>query len=171
MDYIQVLHLGLGEVNRSARLKSPIEFQALRGGRTAYGYPATLLPQICEVFLKARDHEILLLTQQHIAERAEILIRGLATVGIIGLVDEATVYQEIRSRRALATILEKFIAKELQSWTKTFPYEFYEHIFRLKGWTGPDGVKKPSVIGYYTNYFVYDRLARVCLINSKKRTL
>lgn len=31
-------------------------------------------------------------------------------MGIIGLVDEATGYQEIRAKSALATILEKFIA-------------------------------------------------------------
>ena len=80
-------------------------------------------------------------------------------VGIIALVDEATGYQRIREERALATILEKFIAQELQPLTKTFPYAFYEQIFRLKGWPGPDGVKRPSVIGHYTNDFVYSRLA------------
>ena len=47
------------------------------------------------------------------------------------MVDEATGYEEIRARRALATILEKFIIKELRPWTRTFPYEFYEQIFRL----------------------------------------
>ena len=65
----------------------------------------------------------------------------------------------MRSERALATILEKFIAKELQSWTKTFQYEFYQHIFRLKGWPGPDGTRRPAVIGHYTNDIVYARLA------------
>ena len=85
-------------------------------------------------------------------------MRGLATVGIITLVDEATGYQRIQER-ALAKILEKFIDNELQKWTKTFPYEFYKQIFRLRGWKGPNGVKRPQVIGHYTNDFVYDRLA------------
>ena len=129
-----------------------------RGGRGAIGYDARLLPQVCEVYLKAREAGALLAAQMRVAERAEILIRGLATVGIIALVDEATGYQRIREERALSTILEKFIAKELQPWTKTFPYEFYEQIFRLKGWPGPDGAKRPSVIGHYTNDIVYDRL-------------
>ena len=61
-----------------------------------------------------------------------ILNRGLRRIGIIGLVDEATGYQRIREERALVTILEKFIDKELQPWTRTFPYEFYEQIYRLK---------------------------------------
>ena len=65
----------------------------------------------------------------------------------------------IRARRALATILERFIAKELQPWTKTFPYEFYELIYKLKGWSGPDGHRRTPLIGHYTNDFVYQRLA------------
>ena len=129
-----------------------------RGGRGAIGYDAKSLPQVCEVYLKARDARALLPNQMHIAAQSDILMRGLATVGVIALVDEATGYQRIREERALSTILEKFIAKELQPWTKTFPYEFYEQIFRLKGWPGPDGAKRPSVIGHYTNDIVYDRL-------------
>src|SRR3989344_2203269 len=38
----------------SAPLSSPIEFQPPHGGRTAFSVPATLLPQICDVWLKAR---------------------------------------------------------------------------------------------------------------------
>ena len=93
------------------------------------------------------------------AKRADILIRGLAIVGIIALVDEVTSYQRLREERALATILEKFIAKELQPWTRTFPYEFYNQIFRLKGWPGPEGTKRPVIIAQYTNDIVYERLA------------
>ena len=140
-------------------LKSPIRFVPPQGGRNAFGYPATLLPEICDAYLIARAAGDLQGQQMHVAARCELLVRGLARVGIIALVDEATGYQEIRARYALATILEKFIAAELQSWTKTFPYAFYEQIFRLKGWSGPDGVKRPSVIGHYTNDFVYARLA------------
>lgn len=39
----------------SAPLFSPIEFRPLHGGRTAFGVPATLLPDICDVWLKARE--------------------------------------------------------------------------------------------------------------------
>ena len=140
-------------------LDSPMIFTNPGGGGVAYGYPATLLVNICNAILEARDAGMLKSNQMHISRRADILMRGLATVGIIALVDEATGYQQLREERALATILEKFIAKELQPWTKTFPYEFYKQIFRLKGWAGPTGVKKPSVIGHYTNDFVYSRIA------------
>ena len=57
----------------------------------------------------------------------------------------------------------------MQPWTKAFPPEFYEQIFRLKGWPEPDGVKRPSVIGHYTNDMVYDRLAPGVLEELKQR--
>lgn len=138
-------------------LDNPIRFLTPNG--IGHGYPASILVDLCTAVLSARDARALKTNQAHIASRADILIRGLATVGIIALVDEVTGYQRMRSERALATILEKFIAKELQSWTKTFQYEFYQHIFRLKGWPGPDGTRRPAVIGHYTNDIVYARLA------------
>lgn len=138
---------------------TPVEFQAPSRGPVAYGYRAEMLPRVCEVYLAARDAGALLPSQEHIATQAEILIRGLATVGVIALVDEVTGYQRIREERALATILEKLIAKELQPWTKTFPYEFYQLIYDLRGWTGPHGHKRTPQIGKDTNDIVYERLA------------
>ena len=155
--------------NLAAALNSPIEFQPPSGGRTAYGYPAVLLVDMCDAVLRAHDAGALRKNQLHIAKRADILVRALATVGIIALVDEATGYQRMRSERALATILEEFIAKELQPWTRTFPYEFYQQIFRLKGWPGPNGTKRPSVIGHYTNDIVYARLAPGVLVELKQK--
>ena len=43
-------------------------------------------------------------------------MRGLATVGVIALVDEATGYQRIREKRALATILETKTAATHHQW-------------------------------------------------------
>ena len=88
----------------------PIPFRALSGGSVGHGYSALLLPQVCDVYLKAREAKALRASQLHIAKRAEVLMRGLATVGVIALVDEVTGYQQLRAERALATILERFIA-------------------------------------------------------------
>lgn len=60
----------------------------------------------------------------HIASQAEILMRGFARVGIVALIDEVTGYQRDRKRDALAAILEKYIAKEMRPWLKTFQLEF-----------------------------------------------
>jgi hypothetical protein len=89
-----------------------------------------------------------------------MLIRGFARVGIISLVDEATGYQRDRAKDALARILEAFIAKELQPWIKTFPDDFYEELFRLRGLDFPrDTVRRPQYFGHLTNDIVYKRLA------------
>lgn len=139
---------------------TPIIFRNLRGMR-AYGYRAEIIPEVCNVYLAARDAQVLTQRQIHIAKRCEILIRGFATVGIIALVDEATGYQDVRARKALEKILEAYISNQLLKWAKTFPDEFYKEIFRLKGWKysllGFD--KRPQIIGKYTNDLVYARLA------------
>ena len=56
----------------------------------------------------------------------------------------------------------------MQPWTKTFPLEFYEHICRLKKWPGVNAIKRPSIIGRYTNDYVYDLLAPGVLEELKK---
>lgn len=138
----------------------PVVFRPTTGGR-ANGYRAELLPAICEIYLAARAAGKLPSNQTHIARQAEVLIRGLATVGIIALVDEATGYQEIRTKDALSRILEAFVAKELQPWVRTFPADFYREMFRLRGVPefSPGSVRRPQYFGGLTNDIVYDRLA------------
>ena len=145
-----------------------IRFKPPRGG-PAVGYKAELLPQVCEVYLKARDAGVLIASQMRTAAACEILIRGLAHVGIIALVDEATGYQSIRHRRALQKIIEKYISQELRSWAKIFPNEFYSEIYRLQGWDGPEGSKRYPVIGRYTNNLIYERLAPGVLAELKRK--
>lgn len=148
----------------------PIAFRAPNGTR-ANGYRAELLPDVCEIYLKARDADRLAPNQRPVAKQAEILMRGLATVGIIALVDEATGYQELRAKNDLVRILEEFIAKELQPWVKTFPDDFYREMFRLRGLVFPtDTVKRPQYFGVLTNDIVYSRLAPGVLSELKRLT-
>ncbi|GAA4066283.1 P63C domain-containing protein [Agromyces indicus] len=140
-------------------LAQPVSFR-LPSGVRANGYRADLLPTICEIYLAARSENALPPNQRHIAAQAELLVRALAHVGIIALVDEATGYQEIRTKDALSRILEAFVAKELQPWVKTFPPEYYREMFRLRGIEyDPMSVQRPQYFGTLTNDIVYDRLA------------
>ena len=137
----------------------PIMFRPV-SGRRAFGYKADLLPKVCEVYLRARDAGALFQSQQKFAVACDLLMRGLAHVGIVALVDEATGYQEVRDRQALQKILDKYITDELSKWTLTFPDEFYQQLFRLKELEYPTaGGRKPSYVGHWTNDIVYDRLA------------
>ena len=131
-----------------------------RGSSTvAHGYRADFLPLLCNVFLDAKEAGVLLIRQQHIWERCRILSRGFAIVGITALIDEATGYQEVRDRLALQKILDRYLRKELASWAKRFPDEFYQQMFRLKGWEWRGmGLKRPRIVGLYTADVVYQRL-------------
>ncbi|MBT4513248.1 MAG: hypothetical protein HOC20_13695 [Chloroflexi bacterium] len=141
------------------KISNPIIFNNLTGVRSQ-GFEADILVDICKAVLKARDQGSLTKSQVFLATQASVLLHAFAKVGVIALVDEATGYQDFRVKDALARILEKFIAEEYRAWTKTFPDDFYREIFRLKGWPwDPKSVKRPSVIGHYTNDIIYDRLA------------
>jgi hypothetical protein len=74
-------------------------------------------------------------------------------------VDEATGYEKVRPQNALQRYLEILVRKELAAWAKKFPDEFYENIYRLKGWPWPGmGKNRYSVVAYYTRDLVYERL-------------
>ena len=104
-------------------LLEPIPYRPRTGGK-AYGYRAEILPMVCDVYLEARKAKRLTSNQEPVAHICEILVRGLAKVGIIALVDEATGYQQVREKRALQVKLQAFIAEDMQKWVKTFPDEF-----------------------------------------------
>jgi len=150
--------------------KSPIKFK-LPGGGTAFGYEATILVDICDMIIQAAKAGVLLKQQLHIADRAEVLFRGFAKVGIIALVDEATGYQAIRERNALYKILEAYISPTLLPWAKRFPDEFYKEMFRLNDWPyDPESVKRPGVIGTWTNKLIYEQLPEGVLEELKHKT-
>jgi len=152
-------------------VSTPKMYRDPRGGPVRVGLEASLLPKICEVWLKARDVGDLTKIQMPVAVRAEILMRGLAHTGIIALVDEVTGYQHVRAQDALTKILEAFIAKELQPYVPTFPPAYYTEIFRLRGMEYPkDTVQRPRYFGVLTNDIVYKRLAPGVLEELKRVT-
>jgi hypothetical protein len=135
----------------------PIDY--LDGSRVVRGYDASVLVAVCDVWLRAREAGALQAQQLAKAHQAEILTRALAQTGIIALIDEATGYQKVRPQHALQAYLEMVVRKELAAWAKRFPDEFYENIYKLKGWKWPGmGKNRYSVVAHYTNDLVYKRL-------------
>ncbi len=147
-------------------ITNPIAFRAQ--GQPAYGYESTILPELCDAVLAAREKEALHYQQEDIAQQCEILVRAFAKVGIIALVHEATGYQEYRERELLQEILKRYISDDLLAWVRTFPMEFYKQVFRLKGWNWNAGRMSP-IMGNIVNDLVYSRLAPGVLDELKKR--
>jgi hypothetical protein len=138
-------------------LSEPIVY--LSEGGPAYGIKAELIPQILDVWLKARDADKLTERQKPFAKLAEILARGLMTTGLIALIDEATGVQKLRSQQALAKFLEAYIAKELRKYAPAFPLTWFQEVCRLKGIPFPEDMKLPRYFGHIVNDLVWDRLA------------
>lgn len=128
-------------------------------GKVAHGIKAEIIPKICEVWLDAEEAGGLGSRQLQIAQKAKIMMRALAHVGIIALVDEATGYQGVRPQDALQAYLDKVLRTELAAWAKKFPDEFYENIYKLRGWPWP-GMRKNrfSVVAHYTRDLIYERI-------------
>lgn len=129
-------------------------------GRKAHGFEAEDIVDICKMYMQARKAGVLLPSQIHLAGQSEIIVLSLAKVGIAALIDEATGYQEVRDRKALQALLDRYLRQEYAAWTKRFPDEFFQEMFRLRDWVYPTvGNARPSVVGKYINDLVYERLA------------
>jgi hypothetical protein len=130
-------------------------------GKPVMGYRVDLLADICEVMMDAKEKGMLTLPRQLlIAEQCYLLWRGFGRIGLAALVDEATRYQDIRAKDALQQMLELYLRKELAAWVKRFPDEFYEELYRLRGWEWKGmGTNRISACANYTKDLIYDRVA------------
>jgi len=141
---------------------TPVEFVPLRGpgyqGK-AFGYKATLLPDVCWVYQDAMVAGKLLPSQTHIGNACRSFLKALTNHAINDLVDLATGFEDMRKRRAINKIIDQYVEKTARPWVKMFVLDFYRHIYRLNGWPfDPENTARPGVVGTWTND-IYDRLA------------
>lgn len=139
---------------------TPIKFLNQQG-QTVSGYLADLLPLVCDVYLRAREAGALTKSQLSIVDQAELIVRGLAKVGIYSLIDDATGFTSVRARDELQAILSAYISPELLPWTPRFPDVFYEQLHRVRGWPyRPGNPARNGYIGKLTRSLIYDPLPR-----------
>ena len=76
------------------KIENPIVFKPL-GGDPAHGYEGTILIEVCDAIIQARNEGALRASQIFLAAQAEMIIKGSAAkIGIMGLIDEATGYSD-----------------------------------------------------------------------------
>jgi len=124
---------------------------------TGSGYEATLLLDICDAYLRAREAGKLAPHEESIAKQAEIITRACAKVGIIALIDEATGFEAFKKKRDLQLKLQAFIAEDLQEWARMFPQDFWFELARLEG-IHYSARSRPLRWGKYIMAFVYDAI-------------
>lgn len=158
-------------------LSERVVFQRTGAGGSVsdtYGYDATILIDICDAILEAKNSGNLPESYLIYAKQAEIILRSVAKVGIIALVDEATGYQYDREKHELQAILQAFISDEILEWQKTFELSFYKEIFRLWNipFTAANIKRKPMFIGKLTSELVYKNMPKgyFVLDNLKAKT-
>lgn len=142
-----------------------IEFKPLKGGympkggtiAIAYGFRATAFPDVLKVYVDADGAGVLRQKQEHIADVARRLLKGLPKVGMIALVDEATGYQTIRDHKELQAILEAYVLPEHRPWARTLPREFTKELYRVWGWNTATQ-QGPRYAGKLTRKLLYEYL-------------
>ncbi|GLF84513.1 P63C domain-containing protein [Bacillus safensis] len=128
-------------------------------GTTGKWYNAHTITIICDLYMEAEKQDLISTNQKHVLEKAKILLRALAKVGITALIDEATNYQEVRGKDELQILLEQFIAEELRPYSREFRSEYFEQIFRLYNLPyDPTTSKRPLYFSKFTRKYVYDLL-------------
>lgn len=139
------------------KLVQPIKYKA-KNGKIAEAYDATVLPEVADLYIAAHEDNVLMERQQAAYQKSLILIRSLAKVGIVSLIDEATGFQFDRDSQNLQMLLKAYISKDVMKWQRRFPREFYEEIYRLYGYSENKNVKienRAAWIGNFTNTYVY----------------
>jgi hypothetical protein len=136
-----------------------LDFLDLNGKQDS-AYDALILPMLCKVYLDARQSKALKTQQLPLARASEILLVSLSKVGIIAMVDEVTGFQEERDKNALQEFLSKFINEQRGVYIPTYPDEFFEALFKMRGlnWSLASKGKKPQYFGHLLNNFVYERI-------------
>ena len=149
------------------------ELYKVKGYSVAFiPFDATLFVDVCKAYISAKNDGVFdsqgWEKQSVLADKLLAIMSAFAKTGIIALIDEITGYQELRKKDELQKLLAQFIRKEYLPWAKRFPNEFYEEMYRLKGWDYNGNAKTP-LVGKITNYLVYDLMPEGVLEELQKK--
>lgn len=155
-----------------AAIENPTWFLNLTDTATP-GYSSDVFKEFCVAFSKAKDAGALVTdTQKDYGKNCQRLLYAFAQAGIDSWIDEATGYQADRARDAIDEIVRRYVAPSYFSWTKTFPDEFFEQIYKLRRWDyDPYSSARPGHVGRVIADIVYARIAPGVLNELEKKIL
>ena len=161
-----------GENSIADRLNNPVKFRRRDAGGSqldTYGYEATLLIDICSIILDANRAGAF--NDEQIVFNSDVIIRSVAKVGIIALVDEATGYnkEKTRAKDELQKYLNTFLREEASKWVKVFDDTFFEDLYKMHNWSWAQTSKRPGIIGTWINDIVYQRIGPMILAELQQR--
>lgn len=126
------------------------------------GLEATILPLICDVYFKASQKYPENETLRRAGETAYRIILAFSQFGVLKYVEQITGYRYTDEDTQIVKSLKEYgVSPTIVEWQREFQTDFYRNIYRLRGWPyNPKSTARPSVIGTYTNQYVYSYLPK-----------
>lgn len=140
------------------KINNPLVFKPLSGD-PAHGYDVTVLIDVCDSIIQARNAGDLAPQQAQLAMQAEIILRACAKLGIVALVDEATGYIADKKKGEYLELWKEFIQNECRAWEKEFPDQLANMIYRIYGLKRGSPYKHPQFFGKFIRRYIYQPLA------------
>lgn len=142
------------------KIENPIVFKPL-GGDPAHGYEGTILIEVCDAIIQARNEGALRPSQLFLAAQAEMIVRSAAKIGIMALIDEATGYSDNKRKTEYRELFQQFLLDEVAQWHDEYPDKFFDMIYKLYGLKrkNPDSNKHPQFFGKFIRKYIYYPLA------------
>lgn len=141
------------------KINQPIVFKVDNTGvgRKAYGYDVTILIDVCQAIIKAKNDNKLKTNQEFLVKNASIILNASAKLGIRELVYKLAGYNS--TKEEVIAAFRQYILQEARKWSKEFPDDLYGEWQRL--YDIPVPVRGRNWEHYHlTLKFIYIPLAR-----------
>src|ERR1700722_8191104 len=137
------------------KINNPVVFKPLNGD-PAHGYEASVLIDVCDAIIQARNQGKLLSSQLKMAIRAEMIFRSAARLGIIALIDEVTGFIADKRKEEYRELFKEFIREECREWSEVFSRAFFDMLYRLYDLRrkNPSSFKHPTIFVHFIRRYV-----------------
>lgn len=117
--------------NKFSHLNVGAEIEFASPGGKAKGREATWLVELLKAYDEADDEGLLHPKQVPLAKNARRILRALAGVGLVALIDEATDYQRVREAENLSFTFRAILLDRYGDWDLMWTPDFVEQMCRL----------------------------------------
>tara|TARA_R110002124_G_scaffold252236_5_gene417550 strand:- start:1 stop:903 length:903 start_codon:yes stop_codon:yes gene_type:complete len=125
------------------------------GERLISGYHSDTLALVCNVYLEAREANVLTKSQLPIAQICEVLIRSFAKVGIRALIYEQLGFEKFKNPEAFRMLIESYLSDEIRKWSKEFPDELFFQMDRIYGNEKTTSRNRPMYYAKFIRKYIY----------------
>lgn len=141
--------------------KIALEAASTVAGDIKYGIEANRFLEACQAIMKAKDEGFLYLSELTFAKAAEKILKSTEEKGIGKLIDFATGFELYKNnhKEALLRFYLKNSGQKSAVWLRSFPDDFFEMIFKFRGWNWRDLNINAQMVAGFLNDMVFSRIA------------